>query len=130
PKYLWRVTHSGSRSWRDPTTGDLIAADRARSFSDEADLKQAISHHIDWWNRQPNCFLSVFSDERHARNWAEQRDRTSPTYIHKIDTTMLPTDACLFDLNWISVTLGISHPFASHEFLILHHVSARSIIST
>jgi hypothetical protein len=76
PKTLWKVIHSGTQSQRDLFTGDLIASDSTRIIRDESELKQAVEAHIDWLGRQPSCFLSVFSDEQHARNWAKQRAKT------------------------------------------------------
>jgi len=130
PKTLWKVIHSGTQSQQDPFTGDLIASDSTRIIRDESELKQAIEAHIDWWSRQPSCFLSVFSDEQHALNWAKQREKTqSEVYIYKIDTTNLPTDTYLFDVDSLKATLGFVHPTSTHEFLFLHRITAQAIVS-
>jgi hypothetical protein len=116
PKTLWKVIHYGTQSQRDPSIGDLIASDSTRTIRDESELKQAIEEHIDWWSRQPSCFLSVFSDKKHARHWAEQRGRTqSDVYIYKIDTINLPNDTYLFDVDSLKATLGFVHPTSTHE---------------
>ncbi len=71
PKTLWRVTHPGSQSRRDVTTGDLVASDSTRAISDKTSLKQAAKEHFDWACRKSSCFLSVFGCEQHARRWAK-----------------------------------------------------------
>ncbi|KAI0851656.1 hypothetical protein F5Y00DRAFT_274569 [Daldinia vernicosa] len=130
PKTLWRVIHSGTQSRRCPSTGDLIASDSTRIIRDEPELKQAIEKHINWWSRQPSCFLSVFSNRQHARNWAEQRGATqSRVDIYEIDTTRLPPDTYLFDVDSLKATLGFVHPASTHEFLFLHRIPARAIVS-
>ena len=130
PKTLWKVIHCGTQSQTDPFTGDLIASDSTRIFSDSSELKQAIEAHIDWWSRQPSCFLSVFSDEQHARNWAKQREQTqSEVYIYEINTTKLPIDAFVLGIDLLKVTLGIVHPSSTHELLFLHRIPAQAMIS-
>ncbi|KAH8586109.1 hypothetical protein B0O99DRAFT_84920 [Bisporella sp. PMI_857] len=129
PKTLWKVIHSGTQSQRNSSTGDLIASDSSRRIKDEAELKQATKEHIDWWSRKPSCFLSVFSDEKHARHWAKQRSKTqSDVYIYKIDTTNLPTDTYLFDVDSLKARLGFVHPTSTHEFLFLHRITAQAIV--
>ncbi|KAH8802520.1 hypothetical protein F5884DRAFT_860883 [Xylogone sp. PMI_703] len=128
PNMLWKVIHSGTQSRQDPHTKDLTASDNTRIISNILELKQVVEAHLDWWNRQPSCFLSVFSDERHARNWAKQRERTSSqVYIYQIDTRNLPTDAYPLDLDLMKVRLSITNP-STHELLFLHRIPAQAIV--
>jgi hypothetical protein len=117
-------------SRQDPLTRDLIASDSTRIISDKPRLKQAVEAHIDWGSRRPSCFLSVFSDERHALNWAKQREKTQfEVYIYKIDSTKLPVDACVLDMNSLKVELDIVHPSSTHELLFLHRIPAQAVVS-
>nr|CEG03909.1 unnamed protein product [Fusarium acuminatum CS5907] len=135
PKTLWRVTHSGSQSHRDPVTKDLVASDRTRTISAKSSLKQAAEGHFDWGNRQPSCFLSVFSCEKHARRWAEQRRWThdrlmDEVYLHEIDTTKLPADTYVFDALSLISKLDIGHPYSSDEFIFLYRIPSESLSRT
>lgn len=39
--------------------GDLVASDTTLKPQTEAELKQAVEHHLDWYNSRPSCFLSM-----------------------------------------------------------------------
>lgn len=131
-RYLWRVIYPGSQSQRDPTTGSIFAADRIRTFSDESELKDAIIEHIDWYSREPSCFISTFDDEQHARHWARRLyDRGEENIeIHKISTTLLPLGALLLHMTSLTARLHIHHPHADHEVLVMHCIPSRSIMRT
>lgn len=132
PPYLWRVMYPTSQSREDPITGDLVAVDRSRTFTNEPELKQAIEKHLNWYSREPSCFVSTLSNEPHAYNWAKRRGPSgSSVSIHKIDTALLPTNVYLFDLHHLrkqNILQLPSSPDTTHEFLFLHLIPARSII--
>ncbi|KAH7254928.1 hypothetical protein MRS44_016417 [Fusarium solani] len=136
PSSLWRVAHPESQARKDPVTGDVVAQDRTRAISDELSLKQAAERHFNWTNRQPSCFLSVFSSDTHARRWANQRERThdlnsiGEVYIQEIDTTKLPADTYVFDAVSLAARLHISHQYSSDEFIFLHRIPGRSLRRT
>lgn len=50
-------------------------------------------------------------------------------YIHEIDTTKLPTDACVLNMESLIETLGISHPWRTHEFLFVQRIPAQALVS-
>lgn len=128
PRYLWRVTDSNSQSQRDVNTGDLVASDHTRTFYNKSGFKQAIADHIAWSHRRRSCFLSVFSDKRHAQNWAYQRAKTR-TYvcIHEIEACRLPPETYIFDVVSLMAALEVIPCFQTHELLILHRIPARFI---
>jgi hypothetical protein len=131
PGVLWRVTHPNSQHKLDPTTGEMSA--RARSddaISDEASLKQRVSHHFSWSSREPSCFLSVFTDEEHARNWAGCCVRNTgdfQVYITPIITAMLPATAQVFDATSLHKRLRIYHRYPEHEVMFLHRIPWQSL---
>jgi hypothetical protein len=97
-------------------------------FHDEDELKEAVQHHINWWSSRPSRFLSVFSDENHAVNWAAQREkRDPPAHIYEIDTTCL-LGARILDMELLMTNLDIENPFSAHELLFLHCIPARCIV--
>ncbi|KAJ8133257.1 hypothetical protein O1611_g361 [Lasiodiplodia mahajangana] len=125
PRTLWRVIHPQTQSRQDLVTGDLVARDSDREISDESSLTQVAKEHFNWNSRQASCFLSVFSDEDHARNWA--RLRKGKVDIHEIDATKLPLDTCVFDATSLARSLGIVHPYSTHEFIFLHRIPSCSL---
>jgi hypothetical protein len=133
PRILWRVEHSATQSLRNLRTGDLIASDDTRTFSDEAALRQAVEAHFDWGNRQQSCFLSVFSDEQHARNWMKQRESSGTgleVYIYKIDTARLPDGVYAFTMDVVRSKIGIVNPPSNNdEVLFLHRIPGRAVVS-
>jgi hypothetical protein len=128
PSRFWRVNHGGSQAHHD-NNGDLVA-NSTSTPSTLQELKQAVDDHLDWRNPQPSCFLSVFSDRQHARNWASQRGgREWQVSIYEIDTVRLQ-DVYIFKLEQLILPLEISpsRDYA-HEYLILHRIPNRAVTS-
>lgn len=129
PKTLWRVTHGNTQSLFQ--NGDIVAVDDTREFRDDADLADAVQNHVNWYSKQPSCFLSVFTDKTHARNWAKQREKGyGPVYVHEISTDLFPACTYVLDIEVLMNELEIVHPYSANELLILHRIPARSIVST
>ncbi len=131
PNVLWRVTHSKSQYRPDPATGDHLARYMAiDAITDEASLKLRAANHFDWNSREGSCFLSAFTDKEHATNWARMRHHDScngEVYITRIITTMLPTDAHVFDATWLSNKLGIPHKYSEHEVIFFRRIQWQSL---
>jgi hypothetical protein len=109
PALLWKVTHPKSQHTLNHRTGEMSAR-CDDTISDEASLKQRVSDHFRWSCREPSCFLSVFTNKEHARNWAKLRleEPGHEVYITPIITAMLPATAQVFDATSLSERLGIS----------------------
>lgn len=129
PPRLWRVSQRISRV--NITHG---AADLTRTFSNESELKAAVEAHRDYDNRQ-TCFLSVFDCVLCAQRWAEiiqRHDDSAPpddVYIHTIDTTKLPDDVCVFDIQVIRKSLGIVRAFLHNEsHIFLHRIPKQAVV--
>ena len=126
---LWRVTHRNSQSRWDKSSFQMVAADTSRKFTSEASLKEAVEAHIDWGSRKPSCFLSVFSDEYHARSWASLLN--PPVYIHEIETTYLPIGPCLvLDVKLLMADLDIEHRYPDHELLFMYRIHSGDITTS
>ncbi|OTA06266.1 hypothetical protein A9Z42_0070180 [Trichoderma parareesei] len=115
PERFYRVTYFGSQT-RDEDSGDYIS-DTTLEISDDLDLKEIVEDHF-YWRREPSPFISVFCDERHARNWARKRvDKLNcslgDVYISEIDTAKLPAGTT-----------------SENEYLVLHRIPCVSIVST
>jgi hypothetical protein len=130
PDVLWRVTHPKSQHEVHPAAGDMWARD-LRLISDEASLAQAAKNHFSWYCYEPSCFLSVFTNEDHARNWARvvggRQKSDEEIYITRIITAMLPTDILVFDATDLSNKLGIEHEYSEDEVIFLHRVPWQSL---
>ncbi|KAK4113136.1 hypothetical protein N656DRAFT_644156 [Canariomyces notabilis] len=122
PKFhvFWRVTHGGSQSRRDSKTGELRAAASDLLIDNEERLKRAVANHIQWSCREKSPFLSVFSDEEHARRWAKYCD--PPVYITQVITSRLPSDVYYFSAPTLCRRLHIIHEYGRNEVFILHRI--------
>ncbi|KAI0390680.1 hypothetical protein F5Y17DRAFT_47988 [Xylariaceae sp. FL0594] len=122
PSTLWRVTHPQTQS--KFLAKSFVAADYTRIFSDESSLKTALEEHFRWANRLPTPFLSCFSDERHARSWADWAQRRKGTACtHEIDTTNLVSSGVhIFCAETVAARLGIAHKYAEDEYIFLHRI--------
>ncbi|KAL7823121.1 hypothetical protein V8C26DRAFT_385460 [Trichoderma gracile] len=132
PERFYRVTYPGSQT-RDEDTGDYVS-DTTLEILDDIDLKQVVEDHF-YWRREPSPFISVFCDERHARNWARKRVEKlncslGDVYISEIDTAKLPAGTPVFDATFLADMLDIYHPYAEDEYLVLHRIPCASIMST
>ncbi|EED23178.1 hypothetical protein TSTA_066280 [Talaromyces stipitatus ATCC 10500] len=124
---LWTVTYP----WRQASyagNGDLVASDTTLKPQTEAELKQAVEHHLDWYNSGPSCFLSMFSDWRHCRNWASQRGDAG-VYIIEVDITQL-NHSYVFQAKHVTSELGILYSRSlEHEYFILHRIPRNAMKS-
>jgi hypothetical protein len=131
PGVLWRVTHPNSQHELNPINGEMWARVRSgNAISDEASLKQRISDHFNWSSRKPSCFLSVFTDEEHARNWAGRCVRNtgdSQVDITPIITAKLPATAQVFDATSLHKRLRIYYRYPEHEVMFLHRIPWQSL---
>jgi hypothetical protein len=129
PPRLWRVTHSNSQCRRDGE--HIVAADTTTTFRNEAELRAAVEAHLVWHSSQPkSCFLSTFWDEEHARNWGNRRqDGEKTVKLHTIDTTDLPKDFPIFELNDLTAKLNIQFK-SEHEYLILHRIPSQCLVES
>ncbi|KAF7551792.1 hypothetical protein G7046_g7612 [Stylonectria norvegica] len=124
PRRLWRVRYSSCQDFEHLASGDIVASDWECDFTDEAELRDAIRKHLDWRSRTPSCFLSVFTDERHARNWAKLiSERCDWVRVCQIATIMLRSSTCIFDP---SEMVG-QH---NNELLFLHQIPSLALIDS
>lgn len=137
PFVLWRVTHSNTQSlwthsFSSPGRQDTLARDYNRPITTELELRQAVEAHIDWCeNKKPSCFLSVLSDEDHARNWAAKcKGYPDNCYIQRIDPGLLEGHAFVFNMTTLKKRWNLNYPFDEHEYLILHHIPAECVKKT
>ncbi|CAK4034884.1 Hypothetical predicted protein [Lecanosticta acicola] len=70
PRYLWRVQYTGTNTISNDS-GLWAAETTSSSFSWHA-FRRRVINHFTWKNRYPSPFISFFSEEDHAKNWAEK----------------------------------------------------------
>lgn len=78
------------------TCENVIAWDHDRQFDSEDDFRYLILKYLDWYNRDPGCWMFTFSDGEHAENWDRGRSIHKPVRIYTVtaDTSKLP-DTCV-----------------------------------
>jgi hypothetical protein len=68
PEKAYRIKFSDSQTIYSHETG-FKAQLQWEAWPSDADFIPAVENHI-YWRREPTPFISVFLEERHARNWA------------------------------------------------------------
>ncbi|RYC78769.1 hypothetical protein BFJ63_vAg18357 [Fusarium oxysporum f. sp. narcissi] len=138
PMELYRVHYPGSRTTFSLKEG-LVAADTTKIYNDEVSLWRAIVKQFTWNSREASPFISLFSDQEHAENWAMKepwrgtvRDAQEDGWtLFTIDTQLLG-DAWLCKVSQLVSTLKLQIPdrAAQHidgSFLCLHKIPALAI---
>jgi hypothetical protein len=93
-----------------------------------ATIVSAIQHQLDWYNRRPTPFISVFDDKERAENWALSL-RNDNIVMAEVDTSLLE-NVVAFPLERARQLLNIDisrHAQHNGEWLVLHHISAAAI---
>jgi hypothetical protein len=110
PKYFYRVQYSGTQTTAGPPPRGFCAAGPTTPYRED-DLngfRAAVERQYTWLNRFATCFISVFSDRDHAKNWANMfKDRE--TSVWAIDTSQLK-DVYVFSLRRLVAELGVNIP--------------------
>lgn len=92
------------------------------SFLDE------MANHIDWYSSSPSWFLSAFTDNNHARNWAGLLG--GDVTVYKIDTTRLTASMRLFDIVTLNNLFRLGHKFAKDEVLFFGSIPSEAVVRT
>lgn len=97
-----------------------------------------MANHVDWSNQSRTWFLSTFSDGGHAQNWAQQRrrwaqdrQRNDDVTVYKIDTTLLPPSARLFDMDTLKVLFRLKDQLKykyEDEVLVFGRIPDRAVV--
>jgi len=95
-------------------------------ITDKAALQEAVICHLNWYNREDSCFLSVFSDWKHACNWASQRrDDSSPSTEPSILTISTDSNGLVvFRVERLVHELGMPSQiyYSADEYLIFRYI--------
>ncbi|KXJ85770.1 hypothetical protein Micbo1qcDRAFT_221596 [Microdochium bolleyi] len=139
PKTLWRVTHGNSQHIEDEDTGSLFAAVTCGGFVNDDHKLSAVESHIVWSSSSPpSCFLSAFSSETHARNWARTVYGDGTKLLYKIDVATLlrlsntRAAACgdaVFSMELFVEEQGLAYEYSEDEYLILNSIPGDAIVS-
>lgn len=114
-------------------------ANRHPAANNLFDFLDMMANHINWNNRSRTWFLSTFSHGRHAMNWAEQRHRwaeerskNDDITVYKIDTTLLPPNARLFNMMALDELLRLEEQLdyqdAKDEVLIFGRIPEEAVV--
>ncbi|KAF4035390.1 putative tyrosinase Copper binding domain-containing protein [Phytophthora infestans] len=116
--------------------GDTFSYDERRSLTARGDpnfftktqFKKTVESHLNWYNRKPTPFVSVFEDREHALNWAGLRG--DQVVMLEVNASQL---GCLFSV-WSLVMSGLVNTRLSDhvyqdEYLVLRGIPEQSIIN-
>ncbi|EGS22427.1 uncharacterized protein CTHT_0019600 [Thermochaetoides thermophila DSM 1495] len=110
PKRLWRVTHRSTQSIIDLDTGDMLAAKRDE-FNDLDDFRDDIVRHVNWENRIPTRFISVWGTYPRAHNWIQMECIWAPAEMWEIDVEIaLEEGARIMQVELLMARLDFYHP--------------------
>lgn len=113
PRVLWRVRY----------TGQSLKARAKPAFKTKQQFKRAVEMHLDWSNRIPTPFVTLFGTREHAVKWAKSHFELGydDVFLLKINASKLGS---IFQARYL-----IQDPdFHNDEFLVLRKIPRRSII--
>ncbi|ETL33217.1 hypothetical protein F442_14626 [Phytophthora nicotianae P10297] len=99
----------------------------------EGEFKKAVELHLDWYNRDPTPFVSLFDSEKHVWNWAKYHlgRRNNDIVLLKIKASELGS---LFRVWYLVqcklVQTSIRKEWYDEGFLVLRKIRRQSIIQT
>ena len=143
PRYLYRVQYPGSQTQLAPD-GSLEARDLQSFYAEHetALFRQSVLNQMTWAWREPQPFITVFSDKKHAENWAlKQPWRLLDLELDlELDRWELITieseclsDVYVFKLSDLMIRLNFSVPEGARQhvngaYLCLHRMPASAIL--
>ena len=94
----------------------IEATDQESNIRNQAELRNKVKNHVNWYNKRPSMFISTFGSYKHAENWALKRD--GPVYLLAFDTNMLPADQLVFQPH----RLGVNTKWSGDEYLFFREI--------
>jgi len=122
PAYLYRAQYHDSNTTLD--ANGLSAATQTFDEHDIEELRQSVVDHFTWSNRSATPYISLFSDRRHAENWAVKMGVDSILLV--VDTTLLG-DVDVFRLSTLLEELAATIPEAASQHITGAYLCLRSI---
>ncbi|KAK3401394.1 hypothetical protein B0T20DRAFT_114200 [Sordaria brevicollis] len=115
PQRFFYVRHRYSQAEKTKD-GGFIARSPDRPIGRYEFLKENVTKHLGWSNRDDSCFISVFGDQHHAENWANLRRNA---VVYELDTAKLPPGTLVLNVFMLCAHLGIKYDFNKNmdEFL-------------
>lgn len=134
PAKLYRVQYDGCQTNHDGN--GLHAKDRSRLPSTLPDFARSIENHFTWRCKTSSRYITLFSDEVHARNWASSRSRSTGHLYNLITiSTFHLSQSKLFKLSNLVAGLNLEIPDGAAQhipgaYLCLHCVPSHAIGKT
>jgi hypothetical protein len=138
PQTLYRVDYEESATIYHPDCG-LEAQDTVSVYNSDRDFRDAVRRHLSWDNGFQSTFISLFSKERHARNWMKERQfifRSKNCKLLEVCRAGL-RDSYVFRAQYIVQKLRLSESVPedakrsiANEYLVLHRIPAAAITQT
>lgn len=109
PAKLYRVQYGSCQTMRD--TRGLHAKDQSSPLPSLPEFAKSIEYQFNWNHRIPTRYISLFSDEVYARNWAIKRSEYEgqPCDLITITTDRL-SRSTVFKLSNLVASLDLNIP--------------------
>lgn len=109
PAKLYRVQYYSCQTSYDDR--GLHARHRAGPLPSLSTFTESIEDHFTWESKTPSRYISLFSDQLHARNWAISRSRFTGLDHHLITiTTNGLSQSIIFKLSNLVASLQLNIP--------------------
>ncbi|OWY98050.1 hypothetical protein PHMEG_00031284 [Phytophthora megakarya] len=112
-------------------TGQSLKARAKPSFKTKEQFKKALELHLNWSNRVPTPFMSLFGTREHAVKWARHHFELGydDVFLLKVDASKLGS---IFRVRYLvqdsDIDTKSSKDTYNDECLVLRKISRRSII--
>ncbi|KAM3420157.1 hypothetical protein BST61_g3456 [Cercospora zeina] len=134
PTRGYRVQYEGAWTTITPIGGlqaSSIFPNPSRGFTDPK-LKQLTNDHLDWNSRQGSPFISIFTDQSHAEDWALKWSERNGGKIASILHIECNKITRLFSVKEVVSSLGINTDMQPEqyedEYLAVNQIPAEAIV--
>ncbi|KAG6594281.1 uncharacterized protein IUM83_15199 [Phytophthora cinnamomi] len=121
PRVLWRVRY----------TGQSLKARAKPAFKTKQQFKRAVELHLNWSNRVPTPFMSLFGTRELAVKWARRHFELGydDAFLLKVDAAKLgPVFRVRYLVQDSDIHTLLPESMYNDEFLVLRKITRRSII--
>ena len=128
PRRLYRVDYEGTMSEYIPNRGFEAATFAFTNI--EAEFLESVEDHLNWFSGVWSPYISLFSEKRHAENWARKwmaNNGSRDCRVFEIDGKKLES-AYLFHPYCLEIQFGDGCWGDEHEYLCLHFIPEDAII--
>ena len=142
PRKYWRVQDEHSQSRYDERWG-MLAGDphssidfNPRGWEEEDVFINELENHLDWGNREPTVFISVYTDEDRAYEEAERRMERGRQQVVVHEIVPLRDHSMEYrSVRGLAEWWGVEIPEeayrnSEYEYVFLHQIVPEAVVRT